>query len=74
MDIKVEGPGAIPEYATDGAAGADLRALAETSCSSPERAPRWPPACACRSRPATSASSGRAAASPSATASTPWPA
>jgi dUTP diphosphatase len=30
MDIRVEGPGAIPEYATDGAAGADLRALAET--------------------------------------------
>ena len=30
MDVKVEGPGALPEYHTDGAAGADLRALAET--------------------------------------------
>ena len=30
MDVKVEGPGAIPEYATDGAAGADLRASADT--------------------------------------------
>jgi dUTP pyrophosphatase len=30
MEVKVEGRGAIPEYATDGAAGADLRAVAET--------------------------------------------
>ena len=30
MEIKVDGPGAIPEYATDGAAGADLRAVSET--------------------------------------------
>lgn len=30
MEVKVEGRGALPEYATDGAAGADLRALAET--------------------------------------------
>ena len=29
LDIKVEGPGAIPTYATDGSAGADLRALAD---------------------------------------------
>lgn len=27
MEIKADGPGAIPEYATEGAAGADLRAL-----------------------------------------------
>ena len=26
LEIRVEGPGALPEYATDGAAGADLRA------------------------------------------------
>ena len=30
MDVRVEGPGAIPEYATEGAAGADLRASADT--------------------------------------------
>jgi dUTP pyrophosphatase len=30
VNVKVEGPGALPVYATDGAAGADLRALAET--------------------------------------------
>ena len=29
FEIRVDGPGALPEYATDGAAGADLRA-AET--------------------------------------------
>lgn len=29
MEIKVDGPGAIPEYATGGSAGADLRASAE---------------------------------------------
>ena len=29
MEIKVEGPGALPTYATDGSAGADLRALAD---------------------------------------------
>ena len=26
LEIRVDGPGALPEYATDGAAGADLRA------------------------------------------------
>src|SRR6476661_2708118 len=26
LDIRVDGPGALPEYATEGAAGADLRA------------------------------------------------
>ena len=26
LEIRVEGPGALPEYATEGAAGADLRA------------------------------------------------
>ena len=30
LEIKVGGPGTIPHYATEGAAGADLRALAET--------------------------------------------
>jgi dUTP pyrophosphatase len=30
VDIRVDGPGAIPEYATEGAAGADLRASADT--------------------------------------------
>lgn len=29
MEIKVEGPGVVPEYATEGAAGADLRASAD---------------------------------------------
>lgn len=29
MEVKVDGPGAIPEYATDGCAGADLRAAAD---------------------------------------------
>lgn len=29
MEIKVEGTGALPEYATGGAAGADLRAAAD---------------------------------------------
>ena len=29
MDVRIEGPGAIPEYATDGSAGADLRAAAD---------------------------------------------
>ncbi len=28
MDVKVEGTGALPSYATDGSAGADLRAAA----------------------------------------------
>ena len=28
MEIRVDGPGAIPEYATEGSAGADLRAAA----------------------------------------------
>jgi dUTP pyrophosphatase len=30
MDIKVEGPGALPRYATEGSAGADLHASVET--------------------------------------------
>ena len=30
MDVRVEGPGAIPQYATEGAAGADLRASGDT--------------------------------------------
>jgi dUTP pyrophosphatase len=29
VEVKVEGPGVIPAYATDGSAGADLRASAE---------------------------------------------
>jgi dUTP pyrophosphatase len=29
LEVKVEGPGAAPQYATDGAAGADLRASAD---------------------------------------------
>ena len=29
MDVKVDGPGSVPEYATEGAAGADLRAATD---------------------------------------------
>ena len=38
MEIKADGPGAIPEYATEGAAGADLRALADTVLEPGQRA------------------------------------
>lgn len=29
VEVKVDGPGAVPTYATEGSAGADLRAMAE---------------------------------------------
>lgn len=38
MDIRVDGPGAIPGYATEGAAGADLHASADTVLEPGERA------------------------------------
>ena len=38
MEIKVEGPGAPPQYATEGSAGADLRALADAVLEPGQRA------------------------------------
>jgi dUTP pyrophosphatase len=38
VEIKVEGPGALPSYATDGSAGADLRALADAVLEPGQRA------------------------------------
>lgn len=38
MEIKADGPGATPEYATEGAAGADLRALADAVLEPGQRA------------------------------------
>ena len=38
MEIKVEGPGAPPQYATEGSAGADLRALADAVLDPGQRA------------------------------------
>jgi len=38
VEIKVEGPGELPSYATDGSAGADLRALADAVLEPGQRA------------------------------------
>jgi dUTP pyrophosphatase len=38
VEIRVEGPGALPSYATDGSAGADLRALADAVLEPGQRA------------------------------------